>query len=39
MFGDGVVHVIEGTDIDRQRNAITLTPSFQSSLGQFILRK
>jgi hypothetical protein len=34
MFDDGVIHLIEGTDIDRPRNAITLTHDFHQ-LGNF----
>ncbi|KAI0420365.1 hypothetical protein F5X98DRAFT_331917 [Xylaria grammica] len=35
MFDTGVVHLIEGTDIDRPRNAITLTPFLHSLFGNF----
>ena len=35
MFDDGVVHLIEGTDIDRPRNAITLTHDFHQLFGNF----
>lgn len=35
MFDDGVVHLIEGTDIDRSRNAITLTLDFHRLFGGF----
>ena len=35
MFDDGVVHLIEGTNIDRPRNAITLTHDFHQLFGGF----
>jgi hypothetical protein len=35
MFDDGIVHLIEGTDIDRSRNAITLTLDFDRLFGGF----
>lgn len=35
MFDDGVVHIIEGTDIDRPRNALTLTHSMHLFFGDF----
>jgi len=35
MFDDGVIHLIEGTDIDRPRNAITLTHDFHQLFGNF----
>jgi len=35
MFDDGVVHLIGGTDIDRSRNAITLTHDFHQLWGNF----
>jgi hypothetical protein len=35
MFDHGVTHLIEGTDIDRPRNALTLTPAFHSLFGDF----
>ena len=35
MFDDGVVHLIEGSDIDRARNAITLTMEFHQLFGRF----
>ncbi|GAW15171.1 hypothetical protein ANO14919_045800 [Xylariales sp. No.14919] len=35
MFDTGVVHLIEGADIDRPRNAITLTPFLHSLFGNF----
>jgi len=35
MFDDGVVHLIEGGDIDRPRNAITLTHDFHQLFGNF----
>lgn len=35
MFDDGVVHLIEGSDIDRTRNAITLTMEFHQLFGRF----
>ena len=35
MFDDGVVRLIEGSDIDRTRNAITLTMEFHQLFGRF----
>lgn len=35
MFDDGVVHLIEGTDIDRPYNAITLTHDLHQLWGNF----
>ncbi|WXC47992.1 hypothetical protein QX201_007707 [Fusarium graminearum] len=35
MFDSGVVHLIEGTDIDRPSNALTLTLSHHVSFGDF----
>ncbi len=35
MFDDGVVHLIEGTGIDRPGNAITLTHDFYQLFGGF----
>ncbi|KAI1272767.1 hypothetical protein F5Y07DRAFT_286290 [Xylaria sp. FL0933] len=35
MFDGGVVHLIEGTDIDRPRNALTLTTTLHSLFGDF----
>lgn len=35
MFDDGVAHLIEGTDIDRSRNAITLTHDLHQLFGNF----
>lgn len=35
MFDHGVVHLIEGTDIDRPRNAITLTGDLHALFGDF----
>lgn len=35
MFDRGVLHLIEGTDIDRPRNAITLTPRFHHHFSVF----
>ena len=35
MFDDGVVHLIDGTNIDRPRNAITLTHDFHQLFGNF----
>ena len=35
MFDDGVIHLIEGSDIDRPRNAITLTHDFHQLFGNF----
>ena len=35
MFDDGVVHLIEGGDIDRTRNAITLTMESHQLFGRF----
>lgn len=35
MFDDGVVHLIEGSDIDCPRNAMTLTHDFHQLFGNF----
>lgn len=35
MFDNGVIHLIEGDDIDRPRNAITLTPTLHRFFGDF----
>ncbi|KAJ9612775.1 hypothetical protein H2204_014910 [Knufia peltigerae] len=35
MFDDGVIHLLEGNDIDRTRNAITLTMEFHHLFGCF----
>lgn len=35
MFDLGVVHMIEGSNIDRPFNAITLTPYFHQLFGRF----
>ncbi|KAI0144480.1 hypothetical protein GGR57DRAFT_507531 [Xylariaceae sp. FL1272] len=35
MFDTGVVHLIDGTDIDRPRNAITLTGFLHTLFGDF----
>lgn len=35
MFDDGVVHLIEGSDVDRTRNAITLIMEFHQLFGRF----
>lgn len=35
MFDTGVLHLIEGPDIDRSRNAITLAPRFHDHFGLF----
>lgn len=35
MFDDGVIDLIEGSDIDRPRNAITLTHDFHQLFGNF----
>ncbi|KAK4154842.1 hypothetical protein C8A00DRAFT_42457 [Chaetomidium leptoderma] len=35
MFDDGVTHLIEGTDIDRPRNALTLTLAMHRWFGDF----
>ena len=35
MFDDGIVHLIEGTDIDRPRNALTLTHDLHQLFGNF----
>ncbi|EPE07106.1 hypothetical protein F503_07757 [Ophiostoma piceae UAMH 11346] len=35
MFDVGVLHLIEGTNIDRSTNAITLTASYHSAFGSF----
>jgi len=37
MFDSGVVQLIEGTDIDRPRNAITLTHSLHRWFGNFLM--
>jgi hypothetical protein len=35
MFDNGVIHLIEGDDIDRPQNAITLTGDLHLSFGKF----
>ena len=35
MFDDGIVHLIEGTDIDSSRNAITLNHDLYQLFGNF----
>ena len=35
MFDDGIVHLIEGFDIDRPRNALTLTHDLHQLFGNF----
>lgn len=35
MFDLGVAHTIDGVDIDRPRNALTLTPDLHRSFGSF----
>ena len=35
MFDDGVVHLIDGTNIDRLSNALTLTHDFHPLFGDF----
>ena len=35
MFDYGVAHLIEGTDIDRPRNALTLTNDIHGDFGDF----
>lgn len=35
MFDLGVAHTIDGVDIDRPRNALTLTPDLHRSFGGF----
>ncbi len=35
MFDNGVTHLIEGTDIDRPRNALTLTHTFHGLFSDF----
>ncbi|KAH8157511.1 hypothetical protein CIB48_g10727 [Xylaria polymorpha] len=35
MFDNGVTHLIEGTNIDRPHNALTLTISFHDLFGDF----
>ena len=35
MFDSGVIHLIEGNDIDRPRNAITLTRDLHNSFDNF----
>ncbi|KAK3933822.1 hypothetical protein QBC46DRAFT_401156 [Diplogelasinospora grovesii] len=35
MFDSGVIHLIEGNDIDRPRNAITLTRDLHTFFGNF----
>lgn len=35
MFDSGVTHLIEGNEIDRPRNAMTLTREWHSSFGSF----
>lgn len=35
MFDDGAAYLIEGTEIDRPRNAMTLTPTLHLVFGDF----
>jgi hypothetical protein len=35
MFDDGIIHLIEGSDIDRPRNALTLTLDLHQLFGNF----
>lgn len=35
MFDDGVIHLIDRNDIDRTRNAMTLTMEFHQFFGWF----
>lgn len=35
MFDNGITHLIEGTDIDRPRNALTLTHGLHNLFGSF----
>jgi hypothetical protein len=35
MFDDGILHLIEGSEIDRPRNALTLTHDFHQLFGNF----
>jgi hypothetical protein len=35
MFDDGILHLIEGSEIDRPRNALTLTLDFHQLFGNF----
>lgn len=35
MFDSGAAFLIEGTDVDRPRNALTLTPSLHQMFGDF----
>ena len=35
MFDNGVAHLIDGVDIDRPRNALTLTSRFHDLFGSF----
>jgi hypothetical protein len=35
MFDDGILHLIEGSKIDRPRNALTLTHDFHQLFGNF----
>jgi len=35
MFDDGILHLIEGSEIDRPRNALTLTHDFRQLFGNF----
>ena len=37
MFDPGVVHLIEGPDIDRPTNALTLTHHFHQRFGEFAI--
>ena len=37
MFDTGIVHLIEGVDIDQPRNAISLTNTLHQSFGSFDL--
>jgi hypothetical protein len=35
MFDNGIIHLIEGSNIDRPRNALTLTHDFHQLFGNF----
>ena len=35
MFDTGVIHLIDGGDIDRPRNALTLSQEYHAWFGQF----
>lgn len=35
MFDNGIIHLIEGTNIDQPRNAITLTHTLHQGFGDF----